>query len=79
LSLNDFSRLRQGLCRLTLTLGMYDLGPLFSFSFSLLGNRPDHIFWKIHMLHFNQLDLDSPGISMLIDYFLKSCIKLFSF
>src|SRR4030042_1798782 len=68
---DDLSRFGQLAGGLKFALGMDDLGPALSFSFGLLGDRPDHRFRKVHVFRFYELDLDPPGVGVLIQDLLQ--------
>src|SRR3989344_7404388 len=60
------------------SLGVYNNGPLFSFSFSLFGNGSFHIRRQANILQFHIAHFKPPGIRFFIDYLPYSFSQLFS-
>jgi len=75
---NDVCGLEEFVGGLEFAVGMDDLGPSLALGLGLLGDRPDHILRQVHLFHLDELDLDAPGVGVLVDDFLKPGIKFFA-
>ena len=64
---------------LQLALGVDDLRPLLALGLGLTGHGPLHGLRQLDVLHFDDADLDTPRLGLLVDDLLQLFVDLFPF
>ena len=77
--IDDRRRLSELLTCLQLTLGVDDLRPLLALGLGLTGHGPLHGLRQLDVLHFDDADLDTPRLGLLVDDLLQLFVDLFPF
>jgi len=72
---NDVCGLKEFIGGLEFAFGVDDLGSAFPFGLGLLGDGPDHVLRKVHLFHLHELDLDAPGVGVLLDDGLEAGVQ----